>query len=374
MPTPRSPISLVLLDVDGVLTDGTVRYSARGDEEKSLFMRDVDAVFEARRCGLLVGLVTGEETQWVEFIARRLAIEVMVQGAKDKLAAVQQLARAEGIGLDAVCYVGDSDRDAPALAAVGLGLAPHDASAKAKRAAAMVLSSPGGRGAVAETVRLVLRSRDHCETAVTHADGEPETDQGALTAIREMIGESIAVQQEVARTVAPSILQAAQLLARSLVGGGKVLTFGNGGSAADAEHMAAELIGRFERDRAGLPAIALTANSAIVTALGNDFGQAEVFARQIEALGEPGDVAVAISTSGRSQNVIAAAYRARVFGLGVVVLTGENGGELSPLADVCVSVPSSSAARIQEAHAVVIHAICSAVDDVVARSGAREGA
>ena len=369
----NSPIALVLLDVDGVLTDGTVRCTAGGDEEKSLFMRDVDAVFDARRRGLRVGLVTGEETPLVDFIARRLVIEVIAQGAKDKLAAIRKVAEAEGIGLDAVCYVGDGDRDAPALAAVGLGLAPRDASIEAKRAAAVVLTSPGGRGAVAEAMRLVLQRRERSEAADTPTGGEPAKDQDVFTAIRSLFTESAAVQQAVARTLTPSIVEAARLIARALAEGGKVLLFGDGGSAAQAEHVAAELIGRFERERSGLPAIALTANSSVLTALGNDFGQDELFARQIEALGKPGDVAVAISTSGRSPNVVAATSRARAMGLSVVALTGADGGDLRPLADICVRVPSSSAARIQEAHTVIIHAICVAVDDVTMHGVGRRG-
>jgi D-sedoheptulose 7-phosphate isomerase len=365
MQTPKSPIELVLLDVDGVFTDGTVLCSANGEEEKFLYMPDVDAVFEARRRGALVGLVTGEETPWVDFIARRLAVQLVVKGAKDKLAAVRQLAETEGVALDRVCYVGDSDRDAPALAAVGLGLAPSDASPEARRAAAAVLSSSGGRGAVAEAIRLALRWGEPAANVTTQIGAGLAADDAAAAAIRGMIGESVAVQQAVAQTLAPNIFDAARVVARGLGQGGKVLIFGNGGSAADAEHMAAELVGRFERERPGLPALALTANSSVLTALGNDFGQEEVFARQVEALGKAGDVAVAISTSGRSPNVVAAARRARALGLSVVALTGAGGGDLRPLADVCVSVPSSSVARIQEAHRVVIHSICSVVDDMV---------
>jgi len=171
------------------------------------------------------------------------------------------------------------------------------------------------------------------------------------------------VQQEVARTLSSPLLEAARLVRRALAEGGKLLVFGNGGSASDAEHLAAELVGRFERERVGLPAIALTANSSVLTALGNDFGQEAIFARQIEALGRPGDIAVAISTSGRSPNVLAAARRSMALGLRVLALTGAGGGELSALADIAVVVPSSSAARIQEAHRVIIHALCSLVEE-----------
>jgi D-sedoheptulose 7-phosphate isomerase len=158
------------------------------------------------------------------------------------------------------------------------------------------------------------------------------------------------------------ISDAASLICRTLADGGKLLVFGNGGSAADAEHMAAELVGRFERDRPGLAAISLTANTSVLTALGNDFGHEHVFDRQLETLARPGDVAVAISTSGRSPNVTAAARRARALGLGVVALTGGDGGELEDLANVAIRIPSFSVPRIQEGHGVVIHVLCALVD------------
>jgi D-sedoheptulose 7-phosphate isomerase len=372
MPAPKVPIALVLLDVDGVLTDGTVRYSAAGSEQKSLFMRDVDAVFEARRRGARVGLVTGENSHWVDFVAKRLEVGLIMKGAKDKLAAVRQLASAEGAALEAVCYVGDGDRDAPALAAVGLGLAPSDASAEAKAAARKVLSCPGGRGAVAEAIRLVLRSREARErTDPDHAAKAGAADR-AVDAVRRIVAESVALQQAVAAELAPATAAAARVIAEALAAGGKVLIFGNGGSAADAEHMAAELVGRFERERPGLPAVALTANSSALTALGNDFGGDEIFARQVEALGRPGDAAVAISTSGLSPNVVLAAHRARDLGLRVVALTGAGGGDLAQLADHCLAVPSSVTARIQEAHILLIHAICSIVDTAIGNRGPDE--
>ena len=370
MPSAPKNIQLLLLDVDGVLTDGVVRYSARGDEEKSLFMRDIDAVFEAHRRGLVVGLVTGESTPWVDFIARRLAIDHVAKGVKDKLDAVRRLSNAVGISIDAVCYVGDADRDVPALEAVGLGLAPHDASGDARRAAKRVLASSGGRGAVAEAVEAALNTR------IAEADADPRehfdhtTHLEGVQCIRQMFDTSVELLQAVARDLAPEIARAANVITEALIDGCKVLIFGNGGSAADAEHMAAELVGRFRRERPGLPAIALTGNSAVLTALGNDYGQAELFARQVDALGKAGDVAVAISTSGRSENVTAAARRARVLGLRVIALTGSGGGDLRELADVPLLVPSAVVERIQEAHTVMIHAICSTVEEEMARRAA----
>lgn len=166
----------------------------------------------------------------------------------------------------------------------------------------------------------------------------------------------------VARESSGAIFEAALLIMGCLRNGGKVLFFGNGGSAADAQHLAAELVGRFVRERAGLPAIALTTDSSILTAVGNDYGFEQVFARQIQALGRPGDVAVAISTSGNSANVLEGVKEARKRNLKTIGLTGKDGGTLAQQADVAITIPSTSTARIQECHIAIGHLFCELVD------------
>jgi D-sedoheptulose 7-phosphate isomerase len=153
---------------------------------------------------------------------------------------------------------------------------------------------------------------------------------------------------------------------RALAHGGTVLVFGNGGSAADAQHVVAELVGRFVRNRRAWPAVALTTDTSILTAVGNDFGFDQVFARQIEALGRPGDVAVGITTSGDSPNVLKALEAARTRGLVTVALTGKSGGAAGRAADVHVNVPETVTARIQEAHTTMLHLMCELVDDELA--------
>lgn len=152
------------------------------------------------------------------------------------------------------------------------------------------------------------------------------------------------------------------MIAECLRKGNKVLVFGNGGSAADAQHFAAELVGRFGRDRAPLPAVALTTDTSILTAVANDYGFEEVFVRQVRALGHEGDIVIAMSTSGRSPNVIRAAGAARAAGAVTVALTGGDGGELATLADIAIVVPSSETARIQEVHLAVVHILCELVE------------
>lgn len=147
--------------------------------------------------------------------------------------------------------------------------------------------------------------------------------------------------------------------------GGKLLLAGNGGSAADAQHIAAEFVSRFAFDRPGLPAIALTTDSSILTAIGNDYGYEKLFERQIQALGRKGDVFIAYSTSGRSPNILAGLHKARASGLFCIGLTGAVGAEMTPLCDVLLRVPSSETAEIQQGHAVLGHILCGLVEQAV---------
>lgn len=151
----------------------------------------------------------------------------------------------------------------------------------------------------------------------------------------------------------------------SLRAGGKILFAGNGGSAADAQHWAGELVSRFYYDRPGLAAVALTTDSSILTAIGNDYGYDYTFARQVEALGRAGDVLVAISTSGNSPNIVRAAESARARGMRVLGFTGRGGGKLAPLCDTCFRMPSDETPRIQEGHEIVGHLLCALIESEV---------
>ncbi|WP_174449324.1 D-sedoheptulose 7-phosphate isomerase [Conexivisphaera calida] len=159
-----------------------------------------------------------------------------------------------------------------------------------------------------------------------------------------------------------AVARAGEMVVRSLRSGGKLVLFGNGGSAADAQHIACELVGRYMIEREALPAIALTTNTSCLTAIGNDYSFDEVFARQVRALVRPGDVAVGISTSGRSRNVILGMRAARELGAGTIGLTGAGGGELCSVSDVCIRVPSKLTPRIQEAHIAIGHIISEIVE------------
>jgi D-sedoheptulose 7-phosphate isomerase len=176
---------------------------------------------------------------------------------------------------------------------------------------------------------------------------------------RDIIAES----QHIAQSMDPAVIDAiARTIAEAIAAGNKVLLCGNGGSAADAQHVAGELVGRFRLERAAWPAIALSTNSSIVTAIGNDYGYEFVFSRQVEALAVPGDVLVGISTSGTSANILRALRAATERGCSTIGLTGKTGGAMRELVDLCLCVPSESTPRIQESHILACHIICELIE------------
>ena len=190
----------------------------------------------------------------------------------------------------------------------------------------------------------------------------------ATDSIRSHFEESIAVKQASLAVLIPSIAAAAGLLASTLRKDGKILSCGNGGSAGDAQHFAAELLNRFEMERPGLAAMALSTDTSTLTSIANDYAYEQVFSKQLLALGRSGDVLLAISTSGNSANVLAAAQAAHERGMRVIALTGRDGGKLAAAlhaGDIEIRVPAQRTARIQEVHLVVIHCLCDAIDQAL---------
>ena len=187
----------------------------------------------------------------------------------------------------------------------------------------------------------------------------------SVTRVREHFVESIATKQTAADALAESIAAAGQLMADALLSDGKILSCGKGGSAADAQHFSSELLNRFEMERPGLPAIALTTDASTVTSISNDYSYEEIFSKQVRALGKPQDVLLGISTSGNSENVIRAIDAAHERGMKVVALSGRDGGRMADLfeeGDVEIRVPATRTARIQEVHLLAIHCLCDLID------------
>ncbi len=186
--------------------------------------------------------------------------------------------------------------------------------------------------------------------------------------IQQHFQASADLKRAMKETMPAAIARAATLMAASLKQGGKILACGNGGSAADSQHFAAELVGRFERERAELAAIALTTDSSILTAIANDYSFDEIFSKQVRALGKSGDALLAISTSGNSKNVIAAMEAAQKKGVSIIAMTGRDGGRMAAMLgerDVLLNVASDVTARIQEVHLLTLHCLCDAIDTIL---------
>ncbi len=187
----------------------------------------------------------------------------------------------------------------------------------------------------------------------------------SVEAVRRQLLDGARLREQVAAELAEPIAAVAERLTVCLRDGHKVLLCGNGGSAADAQHIAAELVGRYTRERPGWPAIALTTDTSALTAIGNDYGYDRIFDRQVEALGREGDVLIGISTSGNSPNVLAAVVRARSQGLYTVGFAGRDGGHLASACDRCLTIPHAETARIQELHITLGHILCDLVEDAL---------
>ncbi|MBU6421957.1 MAG: phosphoheptose isomerase [Gammaproteobacteria bacterium] len=184
--------------------------------------------------------------------------------------------------------------------------------------------------------------------------------------VTQLFNDSIATKQAALKTLVPSIVSAGQLMAAALKQNHKIMSCGNGGSAADSQHFSAELLNRFERERAPLAGIALTTDTSTLTSIANDYEYNEVFSKQVRALGQKGDVLLAISTSGNSPNVMRAMETAHEKGVHIVALTGRDGGKMAPLLkspDVEIRVPAKVTARIQEVHLLVLHCLCDLIDE-----------
>lgn len=202
---------------------------------------------------------------------------------------------------------------------------------------------------------------------INRSEPKPKSQRRSSGPIADSIKEHFETFEKLLSQSVGSIEDCAEIILRTVENGGKILICGNGGSAADAQHIAAEFVGRYETERRALPAIALTTDTSALTALANDYDFERIFSRQVEALASEGDCLIAISTSGNSPNVISAAMAARKAGCSVIGMTGANGKKLASLSDACLLVPSTKTARIQEAHITVAHIWCEMVDQILAR-------
>jgi len=261
-------IKLLALDIDGVLTDGRTTLGVRGPVRKRLAFPDLDAINAAKRAGLVVALVTGESDASVDLVAARTGVELVRRGAKNKLAVIRNLARKQRLSLSEICFVGDGNRDAPALAKVGLAFAPSNATFAAKHAAHRVLEQRGGHGVVSESVRLLLRMNDE-QTQIRRLEKE----------LRQQLAKNWQGNRSSLPQMAHSLAQTAQALVRVVESGRKIMFCGN---------LAGQALSDLFSIGNNWPAVALSADAVIL-------------AKQVRALTKPQDVLLAVNSSKRSR-------------------------------------------------------------------------
>jgi len=354
-------IENVFFDIDGVLTDGAVYVGRDGAETKRIDFDDIDAIFELKRVGKRIGFISGEDNEFTEYVKRRFTPDFFVSGCKDKLGYFKGLEEKEGIVRRSSCFVGDSRKDKELLEYLYYSFVPADADAEIKASARFVTEAQKGKGVIKEVARFMLDM----------ADGE-EKEERDIENIRKRIREhsrAIDLLEKDNRCLL-EIAKVAKSIAQAVDSGRTVFLCGNGGSASDAEHIAGEFVGRFLLDRRPLPAEALTVNTSILTATGNDYSFDQIFSRHLQAKGKKGDVLIALSTSGNSKNVIEAVKVAKVIGIKTVGLTGGNKESMiCRLSDSCICVPFDSTPRIQEVHILIGHIICEFVEKALFAEG-----
>lgn len=381
-------IKFLIFDIDGVVTDGK-KYTDGKAEWKSLQMKDLDAIGQLKEAGYLVGCISGEDTAFSRQFSV-MELNFVSLGNKDKKEALCKAAEQCQCSMSEICYIGDGKYDIPALREVGLALCPGDATAEARKEADIVLKCRGGEGCLAEAYSILREKEKRAGKDMLGAESIEGTggDEGidvtervdrvkgadAAEGIKKLAEFDFSARLEEHQKLLEAMLsdggymeavrKASGLIVRSFLNGGKLLLCGNGGSAADAQHLAAELVGRFYLERKAWDAEALTANTSILTALANDYDFNFIFARQVEAKASAGDVLIGITTSGVSKNIVEALKKAKELGAGTVLLTGKNSKHVLAMdyADCCISIPSNHTPRIQEMHILTGHMICEIVE------------
>ncbi len=343
-------IKLIVFDIDGVITNGSVIIDSKGTEQKQINLKDIDAIFELHRRGYKLAAITGEDTDIVNYFEKRFPWDYFYRGNKTKKDTLQRIEVETGIDRENICYVGDGKYDVDSLAYAGLGLCPANAIDRARNAADIILQNNGGEGCIWEMISLLEKyNDDDCSHNYFFRRLEEHTD----------IFKKLASDEEVTDT----IMAIAERIISILKNNGAIYLCGNGGSAADAQHIATEFISRFYKERPGLNAEALSVNTSTLTAIGNDYSFERVFARQLEAKAQEGDMVIGISTSGTSKNILEALRYARKNGIVSVLLMGGNEDpELNRVADYIIKVPSLITPRIQEAHIFIGHVIAEYVE------------
>lgn len=356
-------IKAVIFDIDGVITDGKIYTDGQSEIYKTLALKDLDALIELKKMGYILGAITGEDNTFTDYLKKEFSIDYFIH-SKDKKSRLLELMHKESLCPEEIVYVGDGKYDIPVIEYVEWSMCPSDAAGEVKERAKIILATKGGEGCIAEVCKWIKDfGQDHADAA------------DADKRVWEICREHSQLAGEICQDMCfqSRIVQAVQCICKAYKEGHKLLICGNGGSAADAQHIAAELVSRFYLERPGLSAEALTTDTSILTAVANDYDFANVFERQVEAKGKPGDVLWGITTSGRSANITAVLKQARRMGMKTILSTGKLQQEnpVRQYTDVAIEVPCKDTPRIQEIHILAAHIICEMVEQALTDENGR---
>lgn len=350
---------MLIFDIDGVITDGKRYVSNGGMESKSISMKDLDAIKLLKEAGYKVGCISGEDTEFSRTFVRMVELDYAKLGCKAKAEALREIEETYHIAPEDICYIGDGKYDIPVLRIAGLSICPADAIPEVKSVANIILKRNGGDGCIAESYTLLSR-----------IDASHEEKSSFDLLLQQRMKEHMAVLEEVLSSECniAKIRTAVQIIIACYKQKRCLFLCGNGGSAADAQHLAAELVGRFYMERRALNAEALTVNTSILTSLANDYDYNIVFARQLEAKAVSGDVLIGITTSGTSENILQAFQKSKEMGVETILMTGKIAKDAPILryTDCLIDIPSQNTPRIQEMHIMVGHMICELIEKTMA--------
>lgn len=343
-------IKLIIFDIDGIITDDTVIIDDTGREQKRMNFKDVDAIYEFHRRGYQLAAITGESNAMVEYFKNRFPWDYFYSNNKRKKDKIKELIKESGIELSEMCFIGEGKYDVEALEYVGLGVCPSDSIDKAKKAADIILQNQGGHGCVWELIS-ILENYNNGESPQSYFYQRLEE--------HSSIFKTMASNQK----LIDDVLCVGNQMIQMFHNQGQVFLCGNGGSAADAQHIATEFISRFYKERPAMNVEALTVNTSTLTAVANDYNYEKVFVRQLEAKAKSKDLLIGISTSGNSKNVIEAMRYAKNIGMRTVILMGDYiNFELDDISDWIIKIPSKITPRIQEAHIFIGHLLAEYVE------------
>lgn len=353
----NNQVKAIIFDIDGVITDGKKYTDGTSQEIKSIAYKDLDAVNALKNEGILVGCISGENTAFSKKISEN--IDYCSLGIKSKRKVLEEFSSKYNIESRYICYIGDGKYDIEALEYAGVAVCPHDAIYEVKRIVDIVLDTSGGCGCIAELYTRLHQIKDKNRKQI-------ENEYNVTNIIRKRMNAHYNLVKQILNDekLLSEINTVCKEIINSYQNNGQLFLCGNGGSAADAQHIAAELVGRFYLERQAYSAEALSTNTSIITALANDYDYDMIFARQIEAKGKKNDVLIGITTSGKSPNVIKALKRAKERDMLTILMSGKMDKSVLVFdyADYVIEVPSDDIPRIQEMHILIGHIICEIIE------------